>query len=132
MTTDSPAAILYDSDGYELAVKHDVAIPANTRGLLVESSDGTDARFIAVNLLGQQIVIGTGTDNTTISTAKLPVPAPEANESPPTWTDGYMVPLSVDTTGALRISGGTNSSIGLNGSTIPTSSTQIGGSDGTN
>jgi hypothetical protein len=84
---------------------------------------------------GSFTVIGTGTDNTTNSTAKLPVLAARANTSAPTWADGNMVPLSVDTAGALRITGSitaANASIGLNGSAIPTSSTQTGGTDGTN
>lgn len=84
---------------------------------------------------GNFTVIGTGTDNTANSTAKLPVLVARANTSAPTWTDTNMVPLSVDTSGALRITGSisaSNASIGSNGAAIPTSSTQIGGSDGTN
>lgn len=84
---------------------------------------------------GNFIVIGTASDNTTNSTAKLPVLPARANTSAPTWTDGNQVPLSVDTAGALRITGSisaSNASIGINGAAIPTSSTQTGGTDGTN
>ena len=80
-------------------------------------------------------IVGTATDNTTNSTAKLPVIVARANTSAPTWTDGNMAPLSVDTAGALRVTGtisATNASIGTNNSAAPSSSTQIGGSDGTN
>ncbi len=84
---------------------------------------------------GNFIVVGTGTDNTTNSTSKLPVIPARANTAAPTWTDGNMVPLSVDTSGALRITGtisAPNNSVGTNNATAPTSSTQIGGFDGTN
>lgn len=50
-------------------------------------------------------VVGTATDNTTNSTAKLPVMAAKANTSAPSWTDGNMVPLSTDTSGNLRVTG---------------------------
>jgi hypothetical protein len=80
-------------------------------------------------------VIGTGTDNTTNSTSKLPVLAARANTSAPTWTDGYMVPLSVDTTGALRIGGtitANNASVTTTGSAPPASATYVAGSVTTN
>lgn len=53
----------------------------------------------------------------------------------PSYTTGQSSPLSLDTTGALRITGSisaSNPSVGSNNAAIPTSSTQIGGSDGTN
>lgn len=80
---------------------------------------------------GNFTIIGTGTDNTTNSIAKLPVLSARANTSAPTWTDGYMVPLSVDTSGALRVGGSitaTNASISTTGSSPPASATYIGGS----
>lgn len=74
-------------------------------------------------------------DNQSNSNIKSPVLPARANTSAPTWTDGYQVPLSVDTTGALRITGSisaSNPSVSTNNSAIPSSSTQVGGSDGTN
>lgn len=50
-------------------------------------------------------VVGTGSDNTTNSTAKLPVISAVANTSNPTYTSGNMVPLSTDTAGNLRVTG---------------------------
>jgi len=47
-------------------------------------------------------VVGTGVDNTTNSTSKFPVLPARANTNDPSWTDGYMVPLSVNTVGHLR------------------------------
>lgn len=80
---------------------------------------------------GSFTVIGTGTDNTTNSTAKLPVLVARANTAAPTWTDTNMVPLSVDTTGALRITGtisAPNASVSATGAAPPASATYIGGS----
>ncbi len=49
----------------------------------------------------------------------------------PTQVDGTINPLSLDTTGAVRVNvtagGGSNASIGVDGATAPTSSTQVGG-----
>jgi hypothetical protein len=84
-----------------------------------------------VDIGGNTIVLGTGSDNTTNSTSKVPVLAARANTSAPSWTDGYMVPLSVDTSGALRITGtisAANASISTTGSSPPASATYIGGS----
>lgn len=80
---------------------------------------------------GNFIVIGTGTDNTTNSTAKLPVLAALANTAAPTWTNGNMAPLSVDTAGALRVTGtvtAANASVSATGAAPPASATYIGGS----
>ena len=60
----SPASVLYSSDGYELASINGNAIPANTRGLLVEGTDGTNSRFISVDSSGRQVVVGPGTAGT--------------------------------------------------------------------
>ena len=42
MTTDSPAAVLYRSDGYELAVVQGAALPSQPRAILPAGSDGTN------------------------------------------------------------------------------------------
>ncbi len=80
---------------------------------------------------GNFTVIGTATDNTANSTAKLPVMAALANTSAPSWTNGNMVPLSVDTSGNLRITGSisaSNPSVSTTGTSPPASATYIGGS----
>jgi hypothetical protein len=51
------------------------------------------------------ILSGTSADNTINSTTKLPVLAAVANASAPTWSNNNMVPLSVDTSGNLRVAG---------------------------
>ena len=76
----------------------------------VTVNQGTPASFAnawpVVNLNGNTIsVLGTGTDNTANSTQKLPVLPARANASAQSWTEGFMVPLSTDLTGALRVSG---------------------------
>jgi len=49
-------------------------------------------------------VIGTQSDNSADSTAKLPTIPAKANAAFPNWTEGNQVPLSVDLTGNLRTS----------------------------
>jgi hypothetical protein len=61
MSSDSPAAILYDANGVALAVSNGVAVPANTKGLLAAGSDGTNARFIRVATDGSVRIDPTGT-----------------------------------------------------------------------
>jgi hypothetical protein len=45
----SPAVVLYDANGVAMAVSDGVAIPANTKGVLLAGSDGTNARIIGVD-----------------------------------------------------------------------------------
>lgn len=47
-------------------------------------------------------------DNSSNSTSKVPTLGALAGSSAPTWTSGNQVPLSVDTSGALRVTGGTS------------------------
>jgi hypothetical protein len=107
-------------------------------GNAVHVQPGTGATFTVLQATASNLnatVVGTGTDNTTNSTSKLPVLAARANTAAPTWSDGNMVPLSVDTTGALRITGSisaSNPSVSTTGTAVPASATYIGGTDGTN
>jgi hypothetical protein len=66
----SPAAILYDANGVPMAVEDGIAVPANTRGLLIagESSAG-DAWFLRVD----------GKKNLKV-TNSLPTPPPGSTE----------------------------------------------------
>jgi hypothetical protein len=54
---------------------------------------------------GGGTVVGSSADNSPNTTTKLPVIPAVANAAAPVWTEGYQVPLSVDLTGALRVSG---------------------------
>lgn len=51
--SDSPAVILYDSNGVEMSVQDGVAIPANTSRILIAGADGTTARSLAVDSIGR-------------------------------------------------------------------------------
>jgi hypothetical protein len=112
MSSDSPVAILYSSDGIEVSAKNSTAIPANTGGILALGSDGTNARYISVNNSGQQIISGAGIAGT---------PAGGVIS-----VQGVVggVPLAVD--GTITA---TNPSVGTIGVTAPTSATQIGAVD---
>lgn len=111
----SPAVILYDSNGVAMAVEDGVAIPVGTQALLAAGSDGTDAHFILTNSAGSPVVVGSGVAGT---------PA-----------GGVLSVQGVAGGTAIPISGtvsATNPSVSTNNSAAPGSSTQIGGSDGTN
>lgn len=100
------------------------ALSLTTSGLL-----RVDASATTITITGS--VTGSATDNTANSTAKLPVMVAVAATAAPTWTNGNMVPLSVDTSGALRITGtisATNPSVSTTGAAPPASATYLGGS----
>jgi hypothetical protein len=102
-----------DSSGNAIVVP--VAAAVSTGGLMVMGSDGTNARFLSTDTSGRLVVIGQGVAGT---------PA-----------GGVMSIQGVVGGTAIPISGSitaTNPSVGTTGSAIPTSSTLIGGSDGTN
>lgn len=74
----------------------------------VELGTGTNPIRIDPTGTTPQPVTGTAADNMANSSAKLPVLAAVATTANPSWTNGNMVPLSVDTTGALRVAGVTS------------------------
>jgi len=111
----SPVVILYDSSNNPLAVQNGVATPASTPALMAAGSDGTNSRYILVDSAGRQIAAGAGVAGTPLG-GVLSIQG---------VSGGTAVPVS----GTLTA---TNPSVGTNGSAIPTSSTEIGGSDGTN
>ncbi len=61
---ESPAVLLYDANKVALAVRNGVAIPANTPGLIIMGSDGTNSRYMVVDSSGRQVVVGAGTAGT--------------------------------------------------------------------
>jgi hypothetical protein len=129
MTYENPNITLIDISGNALSAAPGSAVP--TSGLAIVGSDGTNARFLSTDTSGRLIVISNATDNTTNVTTKLPVIVAVANTAAPTYTSGNMVPLSVDTSGNLRITGSisaTNPSVSTTGSAPPASATYIGGS----
>lgn len=64
MSSESPASILFSTDGYELAVKNEISIPEGTRALLIAGSDGSSARIILVDSSNRIITVGAGTAGT--------------------------------------------------------------------
>ena len=64
MSSESPAAELYSSDGYELSAQNAVSTPVGTRGILSMGSDGTNSRFIKVDSSGNVIAVGAGVAGT--------------------------------------------------------------------
>lgn len=57
----SPSINLYSTDGYELAVQNNTAIPSGTRGLLLAGSDGILSKFILIDGSSRQVCVGAGT-----------------------------------------------------------------------
>lgn len=98
-----------------------------TGRLIVDGSSVTQPISGTVTVGNLLVVTGNATDNTSNVITKLPVMAAVAATSAPTWTNGNMVPLSVDTAGNLRTNA-SNPSVSATGSAPPASATYIGGS----
>lgn len=63
----SPVVILYDAAGVAMAVQDGVAIPANTKGLLLAGKEGSNSRFVRVASDGTVRTDPTGTTTQPIS-----------------------------------------------------------------
>lgn len=109
MSGTSPASVLFSTDGYELAVVPNTAIPAGTRSILTSGSDGTNSRPIAVDSSGRPIVVGAGTAGT-------PVGGVVTIQG---IAGGQAIPVSGSITA-------TNASVGATGSTVPSSASLAG------
>lgn len=59
-------------------------------------------------------VLGGSADNSANLSTKLPVIPARANSSAPSWSEGFQVPLSVDLSGALRVSGASGGGVAQN------------------
>lgn len=66
MANDSPAVIIFGTDGYEVSVRDNIAIENSTdiRGLLIAGSDGYASHHIRTDSDGQTIIVGSGTAGT--------------------------------------------------------------------
>ena len=112
---DSPAVILFDSNGNEVTVVNGVIIPVNAKGILVAGSDGTNTRFLSVNSSGNLIVAGIGTAGTP--------------------SGGILTIQGVSSGTPIPVSGSftaTNPSVSTIGLAAPASATMVGGYDGAN
>lgn len=111
MSGESPASILFSSDGVELTAVSGSAIPTGTRGIISAGSDGTNARFISVDSSGRTISVGAGVAGTP--------------------TGGVLSIQGVASGTPMPISGtvtASNASITTTGSAVPASATFIGAS----
>jgi len=61
MSFDSPAAILFSRDGYDVATLDAYNIIPQQTGIISAARDGSVARFITADGYGNQIVVGSGT-----------------------------------------------------------------------
>lgn len=61
MSSQSPANVLYSSDGYELAVVSGDPFIPGTRSILFAGNDGTNTRTVLIDSVGRQVVVGAGT-----------------------------------------------------------------------
>lgn len=136
-------AFLTDASGRQVAVGAGAAGAAVAGNpVLVAGSDGANTRTLLTAATGRLSVDINSITGGSI-TANQGTPAVVANSWPVEVTDGTNVlgvlahPIRVDPTGTTTqpVSGtvtATNASIGVNAAAAPASSTQVGGSDGTN
>jgi hypothetical protein len=115
MSLDSPASIIYNSDGYEVSVKNNTALPSNSAAILIAGSDGSNTRYVTLDSSGRSIIAGAGSAGTPAGGVLTIQGA----------SGGQTVPVS----GTVTVS---VSNIGTTGSAVPSSSALIGGTDGTN
>jgi|ERR1019366_2402410 hypothetical protein len=111
MSGESPVSVLEDSNSNALAVQNAAAIPASTPALMTAGSDGTNSRYITIDTLGRQVVVGAGTAG--VSTGGV--------ISIQGIGSGTPVPVSGTVTAA-------NASVSGTGSAPPDSATYVGGS----
>lgn len=64
MSINSPASILFNQDGYELASKDGYAVATASSGLLILGSDGSNARYLKTDALGRLTLVGAGVAGT--------------------------------------------------------------------
>ena len=111
MSSESPVALLFSSDGVELSVQNAVAIPSNTRGLLAMGSDGTNSRYLSMDTSGRPVMVGAGT-------AGSPVGGVLSIQG---VSGGQAIPVSGSLTATV-------SAVSNTGATPPATAIYIGGS----
>lgn len=111
MSSTSPAAVLFSSDGIEIALGNGVTFPTGTRGIISDGYDATNGvpRFMAVDASGNQIVVGAGTAGSSAGGVV----------SVQGVAGGVAIPVSGTVTA-------TNPSVSSTGSSVPASATYIG------
>jgi hypothetical protein len=104
-----------------------VIITSYTSGSTIVSmiADPQPRDFATVNVAGTITAVGTNADNSANVTNKIPTLSAVATNSAPSWTGGNLVPLSVDTSGNLRVLNAKASSSNITSVNATTSSTVI-------
>lgn len=73
--SDSPAVILYDANGNEIALENGQVLPLNNKAIPIAGTDGTNARHILTDNTGKLLVAGSFTaTNPSVSPIDDPVP----------------------------------------------------------
>lgn len=90
MSVDSPASVVFGTDGYEVSVKDNTLLENNgdIRGLLIAGSDGYKSHHVLTDNIGRLIITGQSNDGYTIVAGK----------------DGYgaAVPISTLNNGVIQ------------------------------
>jgi hypothetical protein len=96
--------LLFDSAGVEMAVQNGVAIPVGTRGYIHAGSDGTNARFIAVDTTGRQMAVGAAAAGTAAAGNPVLTAGSDGATVRTLLTDtlGRLITASVGTPGAIQ------------------------------
>jgi len=118
MSLDSPLAIIYNSDGYEVSTTNGKAVTATTAALAVAGSDGTNFRYVKTDNTGVLKIDPSGTTTQPISGNVV-------------VSQGTASNLNATVTGTVVANIGTSGSLALDATlTNGTQRTKI--SDGTN
>lgn len=118
MSLESPLAIIYNSDGYEVSTTNGKAVSATTAALTIAGSDGTNFRYVKVDNTGVLKVDPSGTTTQPVSGTV-------------TVTQSTASNLNATVTGTVTANIGTSGSLALDATlTGGTQRTKI--SDGTN
>jgi len=135
MALESPVSVLFNSDGYEIAVKDGLALAANSAALLIAGSDGTDTHYISLDSDGRQLVVGAGTAGTpaggVLSIQGTAGTGDELKVMGHVDIDNFPADFSVvqdDASELLASVGG----LGASGAALVGNPVRIGASDGTN
>lgn len=130
MSSESPAVILYSSDGYELAVVPGSALPTQSRALLVDGSDGTNSRTLLVDTSGRLNIVGAAAAGAAPAGNPL-YTGGSVTTAAPAYTTGTVNALSLTTTGLLRVDGTggvfNNQGVSGTGATTPSFASLAGG-----
>lgn len=130
MSSDSPAAILFSRDGYDVAIKDGYTIISEQTGIILAGKNGSTAKFIKLDGYGQTIIVGAGASGSAVTGNPVLVSGSDGTNARTikTLTDGTQVTrykeLATFTGVASDIAIGNNKSmfsiVNASGSTVTT------------